>query len=91
MAAGAAAYMAMMNAVKASGVVVHMEPGDFMALLGRMEEPLVVVGKGGVFRKHAQYLTTYRGLAFFTKSAQALVLPRRAEIITVKSIAVPDL
>jgi hypothetical protein len=91
MAAGAAAHMAMMNALKASGVVVRMEPGDFMALLDRMEEPLVVVGQGGVFRKHAQYLTTYRGLAFFTKSSQALVLPRRAEIVTVRSISVPDM
>jgi hypothetical protein len=91
MAAGAAAHMAMMNALKASGVVVRMEPADFMALLDRMEEPLVVVGQGGVFRKHAQYLTTYRGLAFFTKSSQALVLPRRAEIVTVRSISVPDM
>ena len=91
MAAGSAAQRAaMMNALKASGVVVRMEPGDFMALLDRMEEPLVVVGKGGVFRKHAQYLTSYRGLAFFTKSEQALVLPRRAEIVTVKTISVPD-
>ena len=91
MAAGAAAYAAMINAVKASGVVVRMEPADFMALLERTEEPLVVVGTGGVFRKHVQYLTTYRGLAFFTKSPQALQLPRRAEIVTVKTIAVPDM
>jgi hypothetical protein len=90
MAAGAAAHMAMMNALKASGVVVRMEPGDFLALLDRSEEPLVVVGQGGVLRKHAQYLTPYRGLAFFTKSTQPLVLPRRAEIITVRSISVPD-
>jgi hypothetical protein len=90
MAAGGAAHIAMINALKASGVVVRMEPGDFMALLERMEEPLVVVGQGGVFRKHAQYLTSYRGLAFFTKSDQALVLPRRAEVVTVKSISVPD-
>ena len=44
-----------------------------------------------MFKTKYQYLTSYRGLAFFTKSPMALVLPGRAEIITAKSISIPDM
>lgn len=90
-AAGAAAQAAMLNAVKASGVVVKVEAADFLAILRRMDTPLVVTGQGGVFRKHVQYLTSYRGLAFFTTSPTPLVLPGRVEIVAAKSIKVPEL
>ena len=91
MAAGAAAaHAAAVNAIKASGVVVRLEPAEWLAVLSRTEAPLVVVATGGVFKKHVRYLTSYRGLAFFTKSPQALTLPKMAEIIEARSISVPD-
>lgn len=86
-----AAHAAIANAIKASGVVVRLEPGDWLAILKRTDVPLIVVGQGGVFRKHVQYLTSYRGLAFFTKSATPLVLPPRAEVIAAKTISIPDI
>jgi len=91
MAAGAAAHMAVINAVKASGVVVRMEPAAWLALLKRVDEPLVVVAAGGVFRRHVRYLTAHRGLAFYTQAPTALVLPRGAEVIEAQAINVPDL
>jgi hypothetical protein len=36
------------------------------------------------------YLTSYRGLAFYTKSPPAIVLPGRAEVITAKAMSIPD-
>lgn len=90
-AGAAAAHAAAVNAIKASGVVVRLEPADWLAVLGRTEAPLVVVAMGGVFKKHVRYLTSYRGLAFFTKSPEPLALPKRAEIIEARSISVPDL
>ena len=90
-AGAAAAAAAIANAVKASGLVVKVEPVDFFAILKRSEEPVIVIGRGGVFRKHFQYLTTYKGLGFFTKSDSALVLPPHAEIIAAKSISFPDI
>ena len=91
MAAGAAAaHAAMVNALKASGVVVRLEIGDWLTILERTERPLVVVGKGGVFKKHNQYLTSYRGLAFFATSKDAIVLPPRCEIVQAKTISIPD-
>jgi hypothetical protein len=89
---GAAAHAAAIaNAIKASGVVVRVDAGDFLAVLRRIDEPLVVVSYGGVFKKHHKYLTSYKGLAFFTKSPSPLVLPPRVEVIQAKSISIPDI
>jgi hypothetical protein len=90
MTAHAAIHAAIANAIKATGVVVRLEPGDWLAILKRTDNPLVVVAEGGMFRPKYQYLTSYRGLAFFTKSPQALVLPGRAEVVTAKSMSIPD-
>jgi hypothetical protein len=86
-AAGAAAALA--NAVKASGVIVRVTPEDFAAILRRAENPLVVHATGGVFTTNYQYLTSYKGLAFYTKSNAPLALPFGAELMTAKSIWVP--
>ena len=88
--ASAAAHAAIANAIKASGVVVRLEPGEWLTVLKRTDNPLVVIAEGGMFKTKYHYLTSYRGLAFFTKSPMALVLPGRAEIITAKSISIPD-
>ena len=91
MAAGAAAaHAALINALKASGVVVRLEIAEWLKILGRTDRPLVVTGTGGVFKKHNQYLTSYRGLAFFATSKDTIVLPPRCEIIQAKSISIPD-
>jgi hypothetical protein len=91
MAAGAAAaHAALVNALKASGVVVRLEIAEWLKILERTERPLVVLGTGGVFKKHNQYLTSYRGLAFFATSKDAIVLPPRCEIVQAKKISVPD-
>ena len=72
-------------------MVVRLEAGDFMAILKRIDEPLVVAGTGGVFKKHFRYLTSYKGLAFFTTSTIALELPGKVEIIAAKNISIPNI
>jgi len=89
-AAAASHAAAIAKAIKASGVVVRVEPAAFMVLLNKSKEPLVVFAEAGFFgRKSYQYLTSYRGLAFYTKSGEALHLPGRAEIIAAKKIWIP--
>jgi hypothetical protein len=89
--AHAAHAAAMANAIKASGVVVRMEAVEWLGILKRIEAPLVVVGRGGVFRKHFQYLTSHRGLAFFTTSPTELVLPGRVDVVAAGKISIPDI
>lgn len=80
-AAAGAAHAAMVNAHKALGVVVRLEVAEWLKILERTDRPLVVIGTGGVFKKHNQYLTSYRGLAFFTTSKDTIVFPPRCEIV----------
>ena len=82
-------YAAIAQAVKASGAIVRVEPEDFLKILSRTRDPLVVTAKGGVFKANYQYLTGYKGLAFYTKSSSPLMLPGSAEVITSKQIWIP--
>jgi hypothetical protein len=90
MDASAAAHAAQVNALKATGVVVRLEIHDWLKILERMDRPLVVIGMGGVIKKHNQYLTSYRGLAFFATSKDTIVLPPRCEVVRARKISIPD-
>ncbi len=87
--AGAAAAAAIAQAIKASGAIVRVEPNDLQELLFRTEQPLVVRATGGFFGTNYQYLTSYKGLVFFTKSANPVDLPADSEIVESKKIWIP--
>ncbi len=88
-AASGAAVAATMQAIKASGVLVSVAPAEFLTIVQRQPGPLIVHAKGGLFRTNYQYLTSYKGLAFFTKSPEPLKLPDGCEIINAGSIFIP--
>lgn len=87
-AAGAAAA-AVAKAIKASGVLVHVEPDDFVGILKRQPGALVVHATGGFLSTNYQYLTSYKGLAFFTKAPAPLDLPTGIELVEAKKIWMP--
>jgi hypothetical protein len=90
MAAGAAAAAAAIaEAIKASGVLVRVEPAEFRKILMRVKDPLVVTTQGGFFSTNYQYLVSYKGLAFFTKSGAPLELPTGCETVAARSINIP--
>jgi len=88
-AAGAAAAVAVMEAIKASGAIVRVETGTFCELAQRNSKPLIIQATGGFFSKNFQYLISYKGFVFFTKSATPLILPGDAELIQAKKIWIP--
>jgi len=49
MSNGAEAAAAIARAVKTSGVLMRLEPEEFLKVLNRMEAPLVVVSMGSFF------------------------------------------
>jgi ethanolamine utilization protein EutA (predicted chaperonin) len=87
--AAAAAAAAIANAIKASGVVVQVTPADFQKILRKIEKPLVVYAKGGFFSTNYQYLVSYKGFAFFTRSAEPILLPGGIETIVARKIWIP--
>jgi hypothetical protein len=88
-AGGAAMAAAIAEATKASGAIVRVEPLDFMAILGRAENPLLVYCESRFFHTSYQYLIGYKGLVFYTKSRTPLDLPRNIEVVTAKKIWIP--
>jgi len=91
MAAGAVAAgaAAIADAIKASGVLVRVTPEAFAKLLSLTKEPLIVIAEGGLFSTNYQYLMSYKGLAFFTKSSIALQLPADAQLVSASRISIP--
>jgi hypothetical protein len=89
--AGAAAQAAAIaQAIKASGVLVKVKPDDFRTILSRIEQPLVVTAEGGFLSgyKH-RYMTSYKGLTFFTDTPEPMMLPGTAEIVVAEGIWIP--
>ena len=87
--AAAAAAAAIAQAIKASGVLVTVTPSDFQNLVQRQRDALVVHAVGGFFSTNYQYLMGYKGLAFYTKSSEPLVLPAGTELVQAKNIWIP--
>ena len=90
-ATAAAAAAAIAQATKASGVLIKTDAESFRRILDRMDEPLVVVAdRDGLFGPKHEYLTSYKGLAFYLKTKQPIELPGSAEVVTAKSIWMPS-
>jgi hypothetical protein len=86
----AAAAAATSNAIKASGAIIQLEPEDFLAILAKNSDPIVVQSPPGIFTKH-KYLTSYKGLFFYTKSRDPLIIPINIETINAKKIYIPEM
>ena len=89
MVEAAAHAAAIANAIKASGVLVRVAPEEFLKILHRQDEPLVVQAPAGFLQRGWGYLTSYKGLAFFAKSREPLLLSGRTLLVTAKSINIP--
>ena len=89
---GAAGFGAMqaMAASKAMGSIVTVEPAEFLDILGKTEKPLVVHSPSGFMTKN-KYITSYKGLVFFTKTKDQLLIPAAVEIINAKKISIPEM
>lgn len=89
-AGAATAQHAIANAVKAFGVVVTVSNRDFMTILQRTKEPLVVVSEKSFWSPNYKYISSYKGLTFYTKSNQPLNLPGDVELVASEKIRLPS-
>jgi hypothetical protein len=88
-AASAAAAAAIAQAIKASGVIVRVSPDDFENILRKSDRPLVICSTGGFISKNFQYMTSYKGFAFFTKCPAPLMFSPKVETIVAEKIWIP--
>lgn len=91
-AGGAAAAMAaqIAQAIKATGAIIRVEDTDFMTILNRVQNPLVVCSETRFLGRKYHYLASYKGFVFYTKSTTPLMLRPSIELIQAKKIWVPD-
>ncbi len=87
--AGAGAGAAAMQAIKAAGAIVRVEPRDFARLVERQDAPLVVYAAPFLFQRSHRYVVGYKGLCFFTKSPSTLTFPGSTELIRARSLWIP--
>lgn len=83
------AAAAAMEAIKASGAIVRVEPNDFLAIVQKAENPLVVCSESHFIFNSYQYLTAYKGLVFYAKSPTPLPLSQNVEVLNCKKIWIP--
>ncbi|MGH9867031.1 MAG: hypothetical protein ACREAA_02555 [Candidatus Polarisedimenticolia bacterium] len=85
----AAAAAAIAQAVKASGVMVRVEPAEFSKLLGRNSDALIVHTFGGFFSRRHQYIMGYKGLAFYTSAREPIFVPGTCQVVEAKRMWIP--
>jgi hypothetical protein len=69
---------------------VRVDAAAFQTILRKVERPLVIYAQGGFFSTNYQYLVSYKGFAFFTKSAEPLLLPTGVETVMAAKIWLPQ-
>lgn len=93
--AAAARHQMMVNAIRACGPIVNIDPDGFVEIINRSRgeesNPLIVHSEGGWFSTNYYYLTSYKGLFFWTKSPILMDFPMGVEMIRVKKIWLPNL
>jgi hypothetical protein len=70
---------------RGTGVRIRCE--DFMAIVSKSEDALVIVTTEGFFTKIYKYVTAYKGFVFFTESLNRLEFASNIEIIHAQSIS----
>jgi len=87
--AATAAAAAVVEAIKASGAIVRVEPDEFRKLLDHNAEGLVVHAVGGLFSPGHRYLMGYMGLAFYASAREPFPLPSTCQVVESKKIWIP--
>ena len=85
----AAAHAALVQAIRASRAIVTVDARDFERIVRKANDAIVVRARPGAFSKRNQYLTSYRGFVFHTRTRDDLHFASSVEIVEAKKIWVP--
>ena len=79
-------YAVTARAMRAFGMLVRVNPEDFMTILSKNEKPLVVFTEKKFIVSSYHYLTSYKGFIFYTKTKSPMQLTSNVELIQAKSM-----
>lgn len=69
------------------GTGVRVKSEDFLNILSKSQDPLVIFTAEGFFTKIYKYVTTYKGFVFFTESLDRFEFSSDIEVIQAQSIS----
>jgi hypothetical protein len=89
-ATAAAAAAARLQALRASGTVIQVEPEVLQHIIHSQDNPIIVWSKQGLLRNRFAYMTSHRGFVFVAVSRTPLQLPLQAEVYQARWVWVPQ-
>jgi len=84
-----AAAHAAMQAIRASGAIVRVEARDFEGVVRKTGDAVVIRARPAMLSKQYQYMTSYRGFIFYTRTREQLRFASSVEVIEAKTIYTP--
>ncbi|MCE3018772.1 MAG: hypothetical protein LW870_23240 [Pirellula sp.] len=77
--AATAAAAASIQALKAGGVLVHVDPQEILWVVSKQSEALVLRSTFGRLSTHFSYITRFKRPAFYATSPEPLAFPAGTE------------
>jgi uncharacterized UPF0146 family protein len=71
-------------------VVARLNSKAFLTIVSRVQAPLIVMKEAGLTRRKYKYLTSYKGVLFYTWARERLELPKDADIVVADSMPGAD-
>ncbi len=78
------------DAVMASGAIIKVDSAIFLEIIAKVEIPLIVHSmEKAFFHEMHKYLTSYKGLLFYTESKNPILLPNEIELLKAERVWIP--
>ncbi len=78
------------DAVMASGAIIKVDSAVFLEITKKVEIPLIVHSiEKTFFHEMHKYLTSYKGLFFYTESKYSILLPNEIELLEADRVWIP--
>lgn len=71
------------------GIVISVENDEFMRLMKQANDVIVIHQKPTWWQSYNRYLMSYRGMTFYTRSKEELVISKYSEVVTAKHFYAP--
>lgn len=77
------------DTLRATGMIVLVEPQEFVAVVAKMNKPMVILAEGALSMTF-RYVTVYKDMIFFSKSEAPVSFANEVELIRARKIWLPE-
>jgi len=77
------------DTLRAMGMIVLVEPTEFVAIVAKMDRPMVILAEGALSMTF-RYVTVYKEMIFFSKGDSPVTFVNEVELIRARKIWLPE-